>query len=546
MKSVVKNEPGPAPTGRGRRAPSLKRVLLGTVAGSVVLVGALTLVPLLQDETERPALGPSGRALAAAQAGAPAALPDLDALIRERAAHVARHPGDEESWAVLGSAYVERGERTADYRYYPKAERALRTSLKVRAGERGNVEALTGMAALARVRHDYRAARKWGELARKQAPKRWTLYPDLIDTYVRLGDQKAAGKALEKLQELRSGQAVLARAGQVYQSRGWREDAAAALSDAAALAETPAERAAYQHLLGQQAWERGEPAEALRWFDAARRADPGHHASLAGRARAQAALGRGDEAVLTYQAVLVKRPLPQYHLELGELYAAQGDEPAARVQYDLLRRRIAEQERGGGVRDELVLGLFEAGHGDADAAVERLTAEWQRHPSPQTADALGWALHRAGDDEEAFGYAQKAMKEGPRSALFAYHRGEIERSLEKYGAARRHLQEALRINPHFSPLLAPKAREALTALGEPPEGGPAQMEAEPSKSPESEQSEQPEEQESQQPTREAAPTSRPSSARPTTPAPPAPTPTPTRQSWRTPTPQATQTSGSAT
>jgi hypothetical protein len=44
----------------------------------------------------------------------------------------------------------------------------------------------------------------------------------------------------------------------------------------------------------------------------------------------------------------------------------------------------------------------------------------------------------------------------------------IERELERYGSARRHLQEALRINPYFSPLHVPAARRALRALGEAP------------------------------------------------------------------------------
>src|SRR5204862_6618021 len=122
---------------------------------------------------------------------------------------------------------------------------------------------------LANARHDYRAAQKWGEAAVKLAPKRWTTYPLLIDTYGRLGDYKAGGKALDTLTELRSGAAVMARAGQVYRDRGWREAAIASVSDAAALAPTPSEQAACLHRLGELAWERGEPAEALNYFDAA-------------------------------------------------------------------------------------------------------------------------------------------------------------------------------------------------------------------------------------------------------------------------------------
>jgi hypothetical protein len=55
-----------------------------------------------------------------------------------------------------------------------------------------------------------------------------------------------------------------------------------------------------------------------------------------------------------------------------------------------------------------------------------------------------------------------------RSALYAYHRGMIERDLGMHGPARRHLEEALRLNPYFAPLHVPHARATLKALGEPP------------------------------------------------------------------------------
>ncbi|WP_409057944.1 tetratricopeptide repeat protein [Streptomyces sp. SYP-A7185] len=468
--------PGPAlwsePPRGARRSPAVRRVLVASVAGCVVLGGVLVLRPESGGKAAPPALGPAGRAMAAAGAGVPAALPDLTVLIGEREAHLRAHPGDDQSWAVLGAAYVERGLRTADSAYYPKAEEALRASLRTRP--EGNAQALTGMATLANARHDFRGARKWAESAVKLAPKRWSAYPPLIDAYSGLGDAKGVGKALETLQELNSGTSVMVKSGQIYRDRGWREDAASKLMDAAALAEGPAEKAVCLYRVGELAWERGEPAEALRYYEAALRSDPDHHPSLAAKGRALAALGRTSEALRSYQSALVRQPAPEYALALGELYESLRLAPAARAQYDVLRARV-KQEGVNGVNDERVLGLFEADHGDADAAVERLRAEFKRHGSPEAADALGWALHRAGDDEEALKYATRATDKGPRMALFSYHRGQIERDLERYGAARRHIGEALLLNPFFSPLLAPKAREALASLGDPPDGGPAQM-----------------------------------------------------------------------
>ncbi|MFI6933428.1 tetratricopeptide repeat protein [Streptomyces sp. NPDC050287] len=456
------DEEAPAPV---RRAGGL---LIASVAGCAVLGGVLMLLPSEGTQNRAPAPAPGARAHAAVAAGVPAALPDLAALIGEREARVRAHPEDAQSWAVLGTAYVERGRRTADPASYPRAEAALRTSLKVRG--KGNAEALDGLAALANARRDFRAAKAWAEAARAARPRRWTTYPLLIDAYTGLGDQQAARGALDRLMKLRSGPDVLARAAAVYWDQGRREDAAASLSDAAAGARAPAERAAYLERSGQLAWERGERAEALRYFQEAVRLDPDQRAARAGQGRVLAALGRTTEALKAYRAAPAEQPCPQYALELGELYESLGLGQAARAQYDLLRARVREAAAGG-ADEELVLGRFEADRGDARAAVRRLRAEWDRQPGIAVADALGWALHRAGRDEEALRFAtvatDKSKGGGVRSAPYAYHRGMIERGLGRYGPARRHLQEALRINPYFSPLDARTARAALSELGEP-------------------------------------------------------------------------------
>lgn len=456
----------------GRRPRTVRRVLIAAVAGCAVLGGALALWPWERPAAPRPvAPAPGAQALTAVTSGVPAALPDLAMLIAGREARVRAHPKDAQSWAVLGTAYVEQGRRTADATNYPRAERALRTSLKVR--EKGNAAALDGMAALANARRDFRSARTWGRAALKLAPKRWSTYPLLIDAYTGLGDYKAAKKTLDRLLELHPGAAaVRARAAALYRDRGWREDAAAALYDAAAAAGTPAEQAAWLERSGQLAFERGDLEEALRHFRAAVLLDPDQRAAQAGQGRTLAALGRTTEALNAYRVALDKQPCPQYALELGELYESLGMADAARAEYDVLGTRV-QDEVAGGVDDDLVLGVFEADHGDAQAAVRLLRAEWRRQPGTEVADALGWALHMAGDDKQALKFAMAATDKvhggAVRSALYAYHRGMIEQELELAWPARRHLQEALRINPYFSPLRVPLAKQALAALGDPPD-----------------------------------------------------------------------------
>ncbi|MFD9391816.1 tetratricopeptide repeat protein [Streptomyces sp. NPDC060000] len=465
-----------APAATGKDSRLRRRLLVGSLVGCLALGGVLLCLPGGGSTVRRaPAPAPGAQAGTAVRAGVPAAPADLAVLIGERESRVRAHPRDARSWAVLGAAYVEQGRRSADAAaLYPKAERALRTSLKVRP--KANAEALDGLAALANARRDFRAALSWGEAARKLAPARWTTYPQLIDAYTGLGDYKKARRTLDRLTALHSGPAVRARAAVVYWDQGRREDAQAALADAAAGASAPAEQAAWLERAGQLAWERGERADALRHFQEAVRIDPDQRAAQAGQGRALAALGRTSEALNAYQVALARQPLPQYALELGELYESLGLTQAAHVQYDLLRARV-RQEAAGGVDGELLLGRFEADHGDPASAVRRLRAEWRRQPGIAVADALGWALHRAGDDTEALRFAVIATDRvhggAMYSAPYVYHRGMIERSLEMEGPARRHLREALQINPYFSPLLGPVARAAAARLGGEP--APAEL-----------------------------------------------------------------------
>ncbi|MFI9645883.1 tetratricopeptide repeat protein [Streptomyces sp. NPDC052040] len=466
---------------RSRRSPALRTALVGTVAGCAVLGGTTAAVLLTGQERTVPAPAAVARARTAVAAGVPAALPELTALVADREARLRNRPRDGRAWAVLGAAYVAEGARTADTRSFPRAEEALRASLRVSGWQ--NSEALAGLAALANARGDHRAARRWGERAVRSAPGVWTMYPPLVEAYEGLGREPAARLALDRLLALNRGPAAMALAARVYGEQGRFEDAAALLADAAARAAGPAEQAAYAEEAGELAWAQGDPVTALRYAEGALRLDPERCTALAGRGRALAALGRAEEAVESYRKALALHPAPGIALELGELYESLGRAKEAGRTYALTREWV-RRDRADGVHGALVRGLLEADHGDPRRAVRVLRREWRRQPGARAADALGWALHRAGEDEEALRFAVRATDpahgDRTRAALFAYHRGEIERSLGRTGPARRHLAEALRINPYFSPLLARAARSALGELGDPPvDEGPDDVAASP-------------------------------------------------------------------
>ncbi len=80
------------------------------------------------------------------------------------------------------------------------------------------------------------------------------------------------------------------------------------------------------------------------------------------------------------------------------------------------------------------------------------------------ADPLAWALHVAGDDEEAGAFADEALRLGTDSSLILYHAGVIAAANDEVEIARQRLEAALELNPAFAPLHAERAEAALADL----------------------------------------------------------------------------------
>ncbi|WP_043465367.1 lipopolysaccharide assembly protein LapB [Kitasatospora sp. MBT66] len=370
-------------------------------------------------------------------------------------------PTDAALWARLGAEYVEQARLTADPAYYPKADEALHRSLAL--APQANADALTGLGALANARHLFDRAREFAEQAVTASPAHWPAYAVLADARTQLGDDTGATEAVQQLLDRRPGTASFTRAAYDLEQHGRTDDARAALRQALDGAYDPADKAFCHYQIAELDRNSGRADDALTGYRQALRTDPDHTPALAGQARAEAALGRTDDALRDYAAAVARVPLPQYLLELGELQESLGHPEQAQEQYRLL---AAEQRlaAANGVVDDLTLGQFQADHGDPAEAVRLLRAEWDRRQNVLVADALAWALHRTGADAEALDLARRAQAHGWHNALFLYHLGTIEHALGRTDDARTHLSEALTTDPAFNPLQAPLARTALAGL----------------------------------------------------------------------------------
>ncbi len=409
--------------------------------GLVLLVGGLAVAGL--SVPERPSDGPSA-ALPAIDPGAGPAGQNLARL--QQAARA--DPEDWRAWAALGSAYVEEARATGASSWYPSAEAAFDRSLALNPAR--NADASAGMGALAAARHDFALALEWGEKARDIAPDDPLVYGAVGDALVELGRYPEAFGAFQRMVDLRPGLASYARVSYARELQGDVAGAIVAMEAAADAASDKRGKAFATFQLGELYWNSGRAEEAVRHYERANALDPGFVPPRARLARARFYEGRVEEAVDRYEEVLQRLPLPEYVIDLADIYRVSRQPALAEEQVALLeaQRRLLASD---GVATDLEFALFSADHRiDLEAGLAAARAQWERRKSVFVADVLAWQLYAHGRHEEALAMSDQALRLGTRNALFHFHRSMIEGALGRTEAARADLEQAMTINPRFS------------------------------------------------------------------------------------------------
>lgn len=446
--------------------PILRKPLAtaGTATGLAVLLFAAALITggTPGGTSQRTVAPPPTGGATAPFALAPASAGSLAAAVTALQEHLRAQPKDARSWAALGLAYVEQARLSGDPAYYPKAEGALGESLALEP--ENNDAALLGMSALASGRHEFSAAEDWAGRALAINPDSAAGYGELSDALTELGRYDEALAAARTMDGLRPGLPSMARLSYQAELRGDVEEARRLFAAALPQAQQPADLALVRFQLGELAFSAGRLDQADEHYTAALLAEPGQVAALAGQARVAAGRGDTTRALELAGTVAARRATLEYVVWYGELLESLGRADEATNQYGLARIAV-DVQRAAGVATDLELALYEADHGDPARALEAARTAYAERPGIFAADAYAWALHVSGRDAQALPYAVEATRLGTASALLAYHKGMIEKALGNEAAARRDLTRALRLNPYFSPVHAPRAERALASLG---------------------------------------------------------------------------------
>ena len=350
--------------------------------------------------------------------------------------------------------------RSGDPSRYTRAERALGRALAV---DPNDLEALIGSASLANSRHDFRAGLELARRAQRVSPETALTYAAIGDSLVELGRYDEAFAAFDRLSELKPGLASYSRTSYALELLGRVGPAISAMQLAADAGGGRGEPAAWARVqLGKLYFSTGRVAAADREYRAALGALPGYVQALDGLAHVAAARGRFDRAIRLERQAADRNPLPQFVGALGDFYRAAGKPRLAREQYELVGA-IDRLFAANGVATDLELALFNVDHGlRLRESLARARRAHRERPSIEADGALAWALARNGRCGEALRYSKRALRLGTLDAPKFFHRGVIERCLGRNAQAKHWFNRALRLNPHFSLMLAPVARRAVT------------------------------------------------------------------------------------
>ena len=431
---------------------------LRPLAALVAAFGAAVLLLALVNRGSAPPFAAPPTSSDAANAAVPRT---TDALIATLQRALRVRPNDLTARTDLADAYLQKVRETGDPSFYPRAGSLLQGVLRIAPRDSG---ALTVAGTLALARHDFGQGLRLGDAAVRADPGSVRPLAVIVDAKTELGRYADAGRTLQRMIDLKPSLASYARASYYRELHGDLRGAATAMSLAVDAGGQAPENVAYvQTLLGTLEFDRGRLAEARRAYTIALLRQPGFPAADAGLARVEAAQGELPAAIRRYRRVVARLPLPEYVVGLGEAELAAGRAAAALRDLAL----VGAEERllqANGVNTDVDLALYEASHGSSQRAVLLARRAYAAAPSVRSADALGWALTRAGHPASGLRFAQLALRLGSRDPLLLYHAGIAARGAGQMAEARHLLTASLSLNPRFSPLWAPRARAALRTL----------------------------------------------------------------------------------
>lgn len=392
-------------------------------------------------------------------AGAPS---DTDAQIAAYQKLASSTPDNLHAQNTLAGAYIQKMRETTDFAYIDRASRIIDRVLSI---EPGDYEALRLRSEIALERHQFAQVAELSRQMIEITPDDAWNWGTLGDALMELGQYDGAAEAYQKMVSLRPNQSSYNRASYYRWVMGDAEGAIAIMQQAIAAGSGSPENTAWCLVdLGNMFFKTGRLGQAMDAYKAALRTFSGYYPAYAGLGRVQEAQGSFENAIDSFKHAQAAVPMPEYAAALAELYGHSGKKDDALRQTELIDV-VDKMARANNEKTNRNLALVFADQGrNLDHALELAKAELKVRGDVYTFDALAWTLFKKGKLAEAAEAARKALQFGTPEPAFYYHAGMIANALGNKLEARKHLEQAIALNPRFDPRQSEIAAAALRAI----------------------------------------------------------------------------------
>ena len=373
-------------------------------------------------------------------------------------ARVARDSLSARDFAELSRLFLQRARAGGGDGDLRRAEMHARRSLELRAGR--NQEAFQVLASSLMGQHRFAEARSVAERLVALDPAYRPARAMLGEIQLELGDYGEARRTFGMLFTSRGDLAVAPRYARWEELRGRPDEARRLLRKAREEASRqhgmPIAHIAWFHWrLGDLLLRQGRLREAETELEAGLAKAPDDHRLLDALARAAAVRGRWSEAIHYGERAIARTVDPATLGLLYQVYTASGDSAKAEEYYRAMSISVLGQPD----TFHRLWGLMLLDRGrEVPTVLARAQREIEARRDVYGWDLLAWALYQSGRPSEAREKMRHALALGTRDASLFFHAGMIEAALGRRAEARRYLDTALAINPHWHPFPAAGAK----------------------------------------------------------------------------------------
>jgi tetratricopeptide (TPR) repeat protein len=369
---------------------------------------------------------------------------------------VRANPGKDESWVLLGRAWVRKARESNDPGFYLNADACAGVVLD-RNPDFSLALDLRGLVLLNG--HKFAEAQELAAKILAKHPDDPMAWGTSSDALLEMGRYDEATTAVQKMVDLKPNLPSYSRASHLQWMRGdvanAKSTVRAALDSGRDVKRDPEPGAWVLVQAAMIFWHEGDYEGAEAGFDKALERINDYAPANVGKGRVAMAKGEYRRAAELFDRAYKSSPLVETAWLLGDARERAGDTEGAEKAY-------AQVDRDGKKTDPRTLSLFlSTKNKNAEEALKLAREEYATRKDVITEDALAWALYRSGKIDEAKASITKARRLNTPDARLVYHEGAIRLAAGETKKGKELIAQALKMNKSFDATAVKEAESLL-------------------------------------------------------------------------------------